>query len=678
MIDNPLLALSDGVERIAFSAITAEHVEPSFDILLAEARASLTAIERDTTSPSYASTFGALDQTVARLNVAFGVIQHIEAVGATDAFREAFNRVQPKIAAFYARIPLSAALFARLSTLDTKSITLTAPEARHVALTLREFRRNGANLSEGDKAKVLAIDVALSERTTRYAQNTIDASNAWALVLEDRQALAGIPEDAVEAMAESARSKGVAGYRLTLASPVYLAVLTYATDRSLRERVYRAYSTTATRAPNDNRPLIAEILALRAQRARVLGFANYADYVLEERMAQRSARAIDFVEEIHARTKNHFAKETRELKAFRCEVEGPGAPALEPWDLAFYADRLNKARYEFDEDALRPYFAVESVQKGMFEIVKRLYGVDICRWVDAPVWHEAVQAYEMRSREGAVIGRFYLDLFPRERKRDGAWMHGLVHGMGGRPHLGIIVANMTAPVGDKPALLTRREVETLFHEFGHLLHHCFSEVPIRSLAGTNVPTDFVELPSMIMENWVWDEAALDLFARHHATGEPIAREWVARMLRSRKFRAASALMRQLGFASLDLRLHTTYCAATDGDVTLFARALMSEFAAATLPPDYAMIASFSHLFADSVGYAAGYYSYLWSEQLAADAFQRFRDEGIFSREAGSAFRDAILSRGNSEEPLALYMRFTGHEPSLEPLFERLGLGGLPP
>lgn len=677
MIDNPLLSLTAGVERIPFDAITAEHVETGLDALLAEAQASVAAIECDATSPSYESTFGALEQAIARLNVAFGVIQHIESVGATDAFREAFNRVQPRITAFYAKIPLSAALFARLSAFDSKSTPLTSAQERHVTLALRDFVRNGASLGEEAKTALLAIDVALGERATRYAQNAIDASNSWEWVVSDRQALAGIPEDAVNAMAENARSKGVPGYRLTLASPVYLAVITYAQDRHLRERIYRAYNTSATVAPNDNRPLIREILALRAQRAGVLGYANFADYVLEERMAKDSARALSFVEEIHRRAKGHFERECRELQEFRREVEGPNAPALEPWDVPFFADKLNKARYEFDEEALRPYFAIESVLLGMFEIAKRLYGVGVSAWKDAPVWHPAVQGYEMRSREGTLIGRFYLDLFPRERKRDGAWMHGLVQGLvqgsDRGPHLGLIVGNMTAPVGSKPALLTRREVETLFHEFGHLLHHCFSEVHIRSLAGTNVPTDFVELPSMIMENWVWDEAALDLFARHYETGEPIAREWIARMLRSRKFRAASALMRQLGFASVDLYLHTTYNEAKDGDVTLYARGLMNAFAATALPPDYAMIASFLHLFSDPVGYAAGYYSYLWSEQLAADAFQRFRDEGLFSAEVGNAFRNEILSRGNSADPLALYTKFTGHEPSLAPLFEKLGM-----
>ncbi len=672
MIDNPLLSVSAGAQRIAFRDILPEHVEPGLDSLLHEAQRAIEAIERDTKDASYASSFGALEQALARLNVAFGVVQHIESVAASDAFREAFNRVQPRVAAFYAKIPLSSALFSRFLAVDSSSTKLTIVEKRHIELTLRDFRRNGANLSDEAKERLLAVDVALSERTTRYAQNAIDSSNAWELVLASRDALEGVPGDAVQSMAENAKSKGLTGYRLTLAGPVYLAVVTYADDRALRERIYKAYNTSATKAPHDNRPLIAEVLELRKERAKILGFGNYADFILEERMAKDSARALSFVEEIHGRAKAHFAKEGTELQAFRCELEGQDAPLLEPWDVPYYAHKLNKTRYEFDEEALRPYFALESVTKGIFQIAKHLYGISIRPWADAPLWHESVRGYEMHDAQEKILARFYLDLFPRERKRDGAWMHGIVAGLEG-PHQALIVGNMTAPVGNKPALLTRREVETLFHEFGHLLHHCLSEVPIRSLAGTSVPTDFVELPSMIMENWVWDEAALDLFARHYETGELIPRDWIARMLRSRKFRAASALMRQLGFASVDLRLHTTYNAASDGEVTLFSRNLMNDFAPASLPRDYAMIASFLHLFADPVGYAAGYYSYLWSEQLAADAFQRFRSEGLFSAEVGGAFRKEILARGNTEDPLRLYVNFTGHEPSLAPLFERLGI-----
>ncbi len=672
MIDNPLLSVLAGAERIPFRDILPEHVEPGLDALLEEAQTAIEAIERDKSLPSYRTTFGALEDAISRLNVAFGVVQHIESVAANDAFRAAYNRVQPRVATFYAKIPLSSALFARFLSLDPSSTTLTATQRRHVELTLRDFRRNGANLNDETKGSLLAIDVALSERTTRYAQNAIDASNAWELVLSERSALAGVPDDAVQSMAENATSKGLSGYRLTLAGPVYLAVVTHAEDRALRERIYRAYNTSATKAPYDNRQLIGEILELRCERAKILGYANYADFILEERMAKDSARALSFVEEIHARAKDHFGKEKSDLQAFRRELEGDDAPPLEPWDVAYYADKLNKSRYEFDEESLRPYFALESVMKGMFQIAKHLYGIEVQPWSDPPVWHDTVRGYEMRDGEGKLFARFYFDLFPRERKRDGAWMHGIVSGLGG-PHQALIVGNMTAPVGGKPALLTRREVETLFHEFGHLLHHCLSNVSIRSLAGTSVPTDFVELPSMIMENWVWDEAALDLFARHYQTGETIPRDWIARMLRSRKFRAASALMRQLGFASVDLRLHTTYDAANDGEVTLFSRRLMNDFAPAALPDDYAMIASFSHLFADPVGYAAGYYSYLWSEQLAADAFQRFRREGLFSAEVGGAFRKEILSRGNEDDPLTLYVNFTGHEPSLAPLFERLGI-----
>jgi oligopeptidase A len=345
--------------------------------------------------------------------------------------------------------------------------------------------------------------------------------------------------------------------------------------------------------------------------------------------------------------------------------------------VAYYAEKQRAARYDFDEEALRPYFPLERAIAGLFELVERLYGIRVTEKTGVPAWDPAVHYYQVRDESGLLLGGFYADWHPRENKRGGAWMDALITGgpMDGqfRPHLGLICGNLTPPVGGQPALLTHREVETIFHEFGHLLHHLLSQVGVRTLAGTNVAWDFVELPSQIMENWCWEREPLDLFARHWETGAPIPEDLFGKMKRARTFRAANAQMRQLGFGFIDLWLHTRYSPQADGDVLEYSRRILREFSPAPLPGDYAMPAAFTHLFASPVGYGAGYYSYKWAEVLDADAFTRFRERGVFSRETGEEFRRYILSRGDSEDPAELYRRFMGRDPDPRALLERLGL-----
>jgi oligopeptidase A len=463
--------------------------------------------------------------------------------------------------------------------------------------------------------------------------------------------------------------------------------MTYLDDASVREALYRAYGARASSGLHDNRGLLARILELRAEKARLLGFASFADLVLEDRMAKTGATARAFVKDLHDRTQPFFARENAELAAFRREVEpqasagglGEGPPALAAWDIAYYAEKLRQARFDFDEEALRPYFPVESVLRGLFEIATRLYGVRIEPWPDAPVWHSDVRAFVLIEPDGAEGAAFYVDVAPREDKRDGAWMHGLYTSVptDTRPritrHLEVLAGNLTPPLDGRPALLTHREVETMFHEFGHLMHHAASRVPVRALAGTAVAWDFVELPSQIMENWCWEREALDLFAKHWQTGATIPDELLSRMRAARSFRAANAMMRQLGFAEVDLALHMDYRPAVDGDVVGFSRAVLSRFAPAPMPEDHAMICGFTHLFASPVGYAAAYYSYKWAEVLDADAFSRFKREGLFASAAGAAFRGGILARGDAEDPMALYRAFMGREPTLDALLERDGL-----
>jgi oligopeptidase A len=394
-------------------------------------------------------------------------------------------------------------------------------------------------------------------------------------------------------------------------------------------------------------------------------------------MARTGAHALEFLTDLRARTEAHFHRENAELLEFRRKIEGAVAPELESWDVAYYAEKLRRERYDFDEEELRPYFPVERVVAGMFEIFSRLYGIRVTEEQGVPLWDPAVKYYAIRDAGGALLGGFYADWYPRENKRGGAWMDAFITGGpsrdGFRPHLGAICGNLTPPSGGKPALLTHREVETIFHEFGHLLHHSLSRVEVRSLAGTNVAWDFVELPSQIMENWCWERDALDLFARHHETGEPVPEDLLAKMKRARTFRSANAQMRQLGFGFVDLLLHTRYSPEADGNPVEYSRKVVQEFSPAPLPPEHAMVAAFTHLFGNPVGYGAGYYSYKWAEVLDADAFTRFRQAGIFSPEAGRDFCEKILAKGDSEDPAELYRSFMGRDPDPDALLERAGL-----
>jgi oligopeptidase A len=419
--------------------------------------------------------------------------------------------------------------------------------------------------------------------------------------------------------------------------------------------------------------VIARILELRKQKAQLLGFKDFADLVLDDRMAKKGADAQKFINELTEKTINAFERENAELLAFRRELEGPNADELRPWDIAYYAEKLLKARYELDEEELRAYFPAERALDGAFRLAEQLYGVKLEPITNLPTWDPEVRSYRLNDENGVELGVFYVDLYPRENKRGGAWMHGLVASVPPTPNLAVFCLNASPPAGGKPSLLLHRDVETLFHEFGHLLHHCLSRVSVRSLAGTRVAQDFVELPSQIMENWCSERDALNLFARHFETNASIPDVLLERLRRVRTFRAANGQMRQLGFASVDLALHIDYDATKDGDVMSYARDVMSKFSTTQLPDDYAMLASFSHLFGHPIGYAAGYYSYKWAEVLDADAFSRFKAEGVLNPKVGREFRDRVLSQGDSSDPMDLFVAFMGRKPRVEALLEREGL-----
>jgi oligopeptidase A len=657
---NPLLNITF---RVPFDQIQASQVEPAIDELLADANRRL--------GETIASVepLHALDTMTERLEYAMNVVRHLESVATTPELRAAFNAVQPKVSVFYSSLTLNEDLWNAIkrysATAEAKS--LTGAMKRYQTKTIDSFKRHGADLPAAGKARLKEIDVALTEATTKFSENVLDSTNTYELVLTEESKLAGLPPAAVAAARASAESKGKAGWRFTLHGPCYLALMTYLDDGPIREQVWRAYNLRGAEAPFDNRGLLKKILDLRREKAVLLGFRDFADLVLDDRMAHTGDTAQKFLDDLRVRTEPRFKEENAALEKFA------GKP-LEPWDVGYWAEKQRAALYDFDEEALRPYFSLNNVVKGMFEIFGRIFGIRVEQETGVPVWDAEVKCYAVYdASSGANLGSFYADWYPRENKRGGAWMDSLITGNPGerRPHLGLICGNLTPPVDGKPALLTHREAETIFHEFGHLLHHLLSRVEVRSLAGTSVPWDFVELPSQIMENWCWERESLDLFARHWQTGERLPEELFQKMKRAKTFRGANMQMRQLGFGIVDLALHRIW----DGksDVVKFARSVLVPFAAAPLPEDYAMITGFTHLFSSPVGYGAGYYSYKWAEVLDADAFTRFRKEGVFSATVGRDFRDKILARGDSEDPAVLYRSFMGRDPDPNALLERNGL-----
>ncbi len=674
MSDNPLLSISF---HIPFDLIRVEDVQPGITELLSQAQKRIDVFVEDKSARTFDNTMLALERATENLDYVIGIVRHLESVATTPELRAVWNTVEPLASQFYSGIPLNEGIWNQLKAFAAteEAKALTGTRQRFVTKTLDSFRRHGAELDPAGKKRMAEIDVELTRITTKFSENVLDSTNAFELIVTGEAELAGLPPSAVAAARQSFTSKNpdakdLAGWRFTLQAPSYIPVLTYLDDREIREKMYRTYSARATEPGRDNRPILAQILELRREKATLLGFPDFADFVLHDRMAHKGERAIRFLEDLKEKTNPFFAKENAALEAF-------AGQKLEPWDIGYWAEKQRRALYDFDEEQLRPYFPAERVVEGMFSIAERLYGIQIELKEGVAVWHPDVRYYEVREQDGLLIGAFYADWFPRETKRDGAWMEAFITGVDApgnfEPHAGCMCGNLTPPIGDKPALLTHREVETIFHEFGHLLHHVLSRVEVRSLAGTAVAWDFVELPSQIMENWCWERQALNLFARHYETGAAIPEELFQKMMRARTYRSANAQMRQLGFGFTDLKLHRDYLPARDGDVLQYAREALQPFAAAKFPPNYAMIAGFTHLFSSPVGYGAGYYSYKWAEVLDADAFTRFRDEGIFSPEAGGDFRKYILSKGDSEDPAELYRQFMGRDPDPDALLLRSGL-----
>jgi len=685
MPENPFL---DPAFHIRWTALKPDLVEPSIDAAIGRAEAALAAIEERADAPTFENTFLALDLATDELNCAWNRVSHLEAVMDTPELREAHNRVLPRVSAFFARIPLRPALWGRLREFaQTPAASNSTPvRERFMAETVAEFREAGADLPAEGRARLTELQSELAQLTQHYSENVLDATNSWQLIVDDEARLAGLPGHARARALEDATARGIGtperpSWRFTLHMPSLEPFMTYVADEPLRREMWRAFSSLGSVAPHDNAALVSRILSLRAEKATLLGRDHFADLVLARRMAKSGARALGFIEDLRVRCLAPFSRECRELEESAAR-EGGRAPApLAPWEIAFRAERLRKAHYDFDEEELRPYFPMDRVIAGLFELTSRLFGIRVTARPPGEVetWHPDVAFYDVHDARGRHIGSFYTDWHPRDSKRGGAWMSQIITGGpqpdGSRkPHLGLMCGNLTPPAPGRQALLSHREVETIFHEFGHLLHHLFGEVEIRSLNGTNVAWDFVELPSQIMENWCWEREGLDLFARHFETGAPIPEPLFVKMTAARNFRSACATMRQVAAAKMDLLLHMRAAEfAAEADLEARLRAAIADCLVRTEPPAPTIVRRFTHIFADPVGYAAGYYSYKWAEVLDADAFTRFRREGIFNARVGAEFVDKILSRGNSADPAQLFRDFMGRDPDLGALLIRSGL-----
>jgi len=650
---NPLL---DRSFPIPFDRITPADVGPAVGVALERAQERIDLLGAGS-GGSYGDVLGELDETTREVALTWGPVSHLSNVASTPELREAHAEALPEITRFASRLHHHEGLFQRMREFSEsqEGSTLAGLRKRHLDRTLKDFRRAGADLGPDDKQSLETLRVELAELGRRFEENLLDETAAYKKVVARAEELAGLPETALERAAQLAAEAEEEGWLLTLDMPSVQAVLQHADDRALRREIHGAYLDRCTSGERDNGPLVTRILEIRRQLAAVLGYPDFPDYRLETLMAGTGGRVRTFLNDLIDGTRPFHVRDTAALKEHACES---GLGDLEPWDVSYLMEKMRKERFSVDDEMLRPWFPLDEVQKGLFEIAERLFGLSVKR-----VENPDVGFFEVRDEAGLHLGAFYTDWFPRDTKRQGAWMDNLVSGGPSRgggftPHLAFIGGNFTPPTASRPALLTHREVCTLFHEFGHLLHHTCSRVEIPERGGVNVAWDWVEVPSQIMENWCWEREALDLFARHYETGEALPDELLQRLLAARRFMGGWLQMRQLSFANLDLELHRTY----RGDTPVM------EYAARTLRPfvpsdrfvERHILPSFAHLFAG--GYASAYYSYIWSETLEADAFSRFEAEGVLDPEVGRAFRDCILARGDSRDADELFRDFMGRDP----------------
>ena len=675
-MSNPLL---EQTGLPAFSGIEPEHVEPAIDYLLAANRRSIEQLLATLKGPDWSTLVEPIEEWDEQLNRAWSPVAHMNAVVNSDALRAAYNACLPKLSDYGTEMGQNEDLFAAYKSVAEQAGQLDEAQRKVLDNALRDFHLSGVDLEPEAKARFRQISQELSQLTSSFSENVLDATNAWSKCLADVERLAGMPQSALELARQTAEQRGEEGWMLTLDFPSYFPVMTYADDRALRHELYEAYQTRASdQGPEagryDNSANMEQILALRHEQARLLGFSDYAECSLERKMARSPDEVMQFLHDLASHSKHQAERELQELRAFAAEQHS--AENLEPWDIAYYSEKLRQQRYSITQEEVKPYFPVTRVVPGMFEVVGRLYGVSFDEVQGIDTWPPDVKFYEIRDHDGSVRGQFYFDLYARQNKRGGAWMDACQSRMKTASVEQIAVAymvcNFTPPVGGKPALLTHDEVETLFHEFGHGLHHMLTRVDYSAVSGINgVAWDAVELPSQFMENFCWQREALDLFAAHYETGERIPEALYQRMLAAKNFQSGMMMVRQLEFSLFDFRIHREFDPDQGGRIYQILEEVRDEVAVIR-PPDWSRFAhAFSHIFAG--GYAAGYYSYKWAEVLSADAFALFEEKGVFDQATGQAFLHNILERGGSRDAMDLFVAFRGREPEIDALLRHSGI-----
>ncbi len=672
---NPLLDFS-GLPR--FAEFMPEHVTPALDRLLTENRELIVRQEADGQEPSWENFVAPLDDANERLRRAWGQVAHLNAVMNSPALREAYNSNLGRITQYLTDLSQSDALFRKYKALRASEnfSVLTQAQRKVIDNELRDFRLGGAQLAGESRARFKQVSERLAQLSSEFNDNLLDATNAFQLIIEDRAQLSGIPDDVLEAAHNAAAESGKSGWQFTLQMPSYLPVMQYADNRDLRERMYYAYTTRAAEFGNpawDNTAIIGEILALRREKAQLLGFRSFAELSLQPKMADSPAQVLLFLDELTARAKPYAERDLEELKKFA--AKHLALADLRPWDVAYASDRLRVARYAFSDQEVKKFFPEPQVLAGMFRVVETLYGLSIAADV-APCWHEDVRFFSIRNNRGALVGQFYIDLYARPSKRGGAWMDDAItrrrRASGIQTPVAYLNCNFTAPVGGRPALFTHDEVVTLFHEFGHSLHHLLTRVDVLGVSGINgVEWDAVELPSQFMENFCWEWDVLKDMTRHVDSGRSLPRSLFDKMVAAKNFQSGMQTVRQLEFALFDMHLHHDFDPAGQKTPLNLLDEIRSRVAVIIPPVSNRFPQGFSHIFGG--GYAAGYYGYKWAEVLSADAYSLFEENGVLNPVVGERFCEEILAAGGSRPALESFVAFRGREPKIDALLRHNGM-----
>lgn len=678
MTQNPFLhTYHTPHQTTPFNLIQLSDYEPAIREGMKIEDEEIKAITDNPEPPTFSNTVLALERAGQLLDRVTTVLFNLMSAETCDEMEAIAEKMMPELSEHSNNISLNEKLFERIKCVYTQreSLNLTPEERRLLEKTYDGFIRNGANLSDADKETFRKLSMELSTLTLRFSQNHLKETNKYELVLTSEAELEGLPESIIEAAAHTAKEKGKEGWIITLQAPSYVPFMKYSSNRNLRKELYMAYNTQCThRDELDNTDIVKQLVNLRMELAQLLGFTDYADYVLRKRMAENSEHVYQLLNQLLDAYTPTAHKEVAEIEALAQEMEGKDF-RLMPWDFSYYAEKLKNKKFNLDEEALRPYFELSKVKEGVFGLATRLYGITFRENKDIPVYHPDVQAYEVFDKDGSYLAVLYTDFHPRAGKRSGAWMTEYKeqrideNGNNSRPHVSVTM-NFTKPTAEKPALLMFSEVTTFLHEFGHALHGMFANTHFQSMSGTNVYWDFVELPSQIMENFAVEKDFLNTFARHYQTNEPIPEELVKRIVDASNFNVAYACLRQVSFGLLDMAWYTRRTA-FDGDVKEYEKASWTRAQILPQIDETCMSVQFGHIM--SGGYSAGYYSYKWAEVLDADAFSVFKEKGIFNTEVAQSFRDNILSKGGTEHPMTLYKRFRGQEPTIDALLIRNGI-----